>query len=146
MMDLYQKIILDHYKQPRNFGELSGDCIVAERDNPVCGDHVKVMLFVDQDGRVGEIRFTARGCALSVASASMMTELIHHKKLDDARTIVAHIIKIFQEKQEPEQLGQYGEFSALKGAFEFPVRIKCILLCWHALEDALKNLRNNIKD
>jgi len=90
-MDLYQKVILDHYKNPRNFGELSGDCIMAERDNPVCGDHVKVMLLVDQDGRVGEIRFTARGCALSVASASMMTELVLHKKLDDAGTITRRL-------------------------------------------------------
>lgn len=142
-MDLYQKVILDHYKNPRNFGELSGDCIAAERDNPVCGDHVKVMLLVDQEGRVGEIRFTARGCALSVASASMMTELVLHKKLDDARNITRHIIKIFQEKEEPGQLDQYGEFSALKGAFEFPVRIKCILLCWHALEDALQRIGND---
>lgn len=142
-MDLYQKVILDHYKQPRNFGELSGDCIVAERDNPVCGDDVKVMLLVDQAGRVGEIKFTARGCALSIASASMMTELVLHKELDDARTITRHIIRIFQEKQEPGQLDQYGEFSALKGAFEFPVRIKCVLLCWHALEDALQGIGND---
>jgi nitrogen fixation NifU-like protein len=135
-MDLYQKVILDHYKNPRNFGELTGDCISAERDNPVCGDQVKVMLKVDRE-RVGEIKFTARGCALSIASASMMTELLRNKSLQEAKSITENIMQIFQQKQPPEQLAQYGEFAALKGVFEYPVRIKCVLLCWHALEDAL---------
>jgi nitrogen fixation NifU-like protein len=134
--ELYQKVILEHYKNPRNFGELSGDCISGERDNPVCGDQVKVMLKVDR-GRVGEIKFSARGCALSIASASMMTELILNKPVEEAASTVENIIDIFQKKQSGDQLENYGDFSALKGVFAYPVRIKCVLLCWHALEDAL---------
>ena len=142
-MDLYQKVILDHYKNPRNFGELPGDCIAAERDNPVCGDQVKVMLRLDEQSGVGEIRFTARGCALSIASASMMAELVAGKSVSEVKEVTRHIIQTFREEKSPGQLDRYGEFSVLKGVFEYPVRIKCVLLCWHALEDALGQVRKS---
>ena len=93
-MDLYQKVILDHYKNPRNQGELPEGCISEVRDNPVCGDQVKVMLRLDDQNRVGEIKFTARGCALSIASASMMTELILHKPGEEAPSMVQNIIDL----------------------------------------------------
>lgn len=136
-MDLYQKLIVEHFKNPHNFGELSGECRIGQRNNPVCGDEVKVMLRLDEQSRVGEIRFTARGCALSIASASMMTELIKEKSLESVQKIIAHLSGVFQGQFPPIELERYGEFAALRGVLEHPVRIKCVLLCWQALEEAL---------
>lgn len=137
LMDLYQKLILEHFKNPHNFGELSGERRIGERNNPVCGDEVKVMLRVDDQGNVGEIQFTARGCALSIASASMMTELARGKSLEAVREMIAHVSGVFQGQFPPAELERYGELAALRGVLEHPVRIKCVLLCWQALEEAL---------
>ncbi len=136
-MDIYQKVILEHFKNPHNFGELPGECRIGERSNPVCGDEVKVMLRVEAQNRVGEIKFTARGCALSIVSASMMTELVKAKNLEAVQKLIAHVSGVFQGQFPSAELERYGELAALKGVMEHPVRIKCVLLCWQALEEAL---------
>lgn len=144
-MDIYQKLILEHFKNPRNFGELPGERRSGECNNPVCGDEVKVMLRVDEQNRVGEIRFTARGCALSIASASMMTELAKGKSLEAVQKMIAHVNGVLRGEFPPKELERYGEFSALRGVLEHPVRIKCVLLCWQALEEALgRGMRNRV--
>ena len=85
--DLYQKVILDHNKSPRNFGELVGDCFYAERDNPVCGAQVKLMLRANENNLVGTIKFTAKGCAICIASASMLTEIVKQKTFSEIEKI-----------------------------------------------------------
>ncbi len=137
---LYQKIILEHNKNPRNFGELAGDCFYGERDNPVCGDQVKLMLRVNRNNILETAKFTARGCALCIASASMLTEIITQKPVAEVKQIIAHVFSVFQNTLPANQLERYGDFYALKGVLEYPVRIKCVLLCWHALDDILDSI------
>jgi nitrogen fixation NifU-like protein len=136
--ELYQEIILDHYKQPRNFGEGEPSCTAVELDNPTCGDHIKLMIYVDEGGIVKDLKFTGSGCAISVASSSMMTEELIGKTVDEAKEIIKNIIKIMRGEKGSDFLEEYGDISALKGVIKFPVRVKCATLSWHAAEKALE--------
>ncbi|GAB4335248.1 MAG: SUF system NifU family Fe-S cluster assembly protein [Calditrichia bacterium] len=136
--DLYQEIILDHYKNPRNFGEGSPQCQAVEMDNPTCGDHIKLALQVDENGKIVDVKFTGSGCAISVASASMMTEEIMGKTIPEARQIVSEILETMRGEKDADVLDEHGDVSALKGVIKFPVRVKCATLSWHAVEKALK--------
>ncbi len=138
--DLYQEIILDHYKNPRNFGEGSPTCSAVELDNPVCGDHIKLMLHVNEEGIVDEVQFTGSGCAISMASASMMTEAIKGKKVVEVKAIAAKVIKTLRGEEPPKILENFGDVAALQGVIKFPIRVKCATLSWHALEDALAKI------
>ncbi len=140
--DLYQDIILDHYKNPRNFGEGSPTCTTVEHDNPVCGDHIKLMLYLNEQGKIEEVKFSGSGCAISVASASMMTEAIKGKTVEQARKIIGDVLAVMRGEKAPDVLDEYGDISALKGVIKFPVRIKCASLSWHAAEDALNRNEN----
>ena len=131
---LYQKVILDHNKTPRNTGILiDADIDVADK-NPVCGDEIRLTLAI-REKRVKDIRFEARGCALSIASASMLTELIVGRPLPEAEQLTRQVIDIFKGKIPVEQLQELGDFEAMKGVLDFPARIKCVLMCWQALAD-----------
>lgn len=138
--ELYQEIILDHYKNPRNFGEGSPTCTAIELDNPVCGDHIRLMLRVNAQGLVDDIKFNGNGCAISVASASMMTEEVLGKTVADAKKILADVLMVARGEKEPDVLDDYGDISALKGVAKYPMRVKCATLSWHALDDAFKKL------
>ena len=143
--DLYQEIILDHYRHPRNFGEGEPNCISIEHENPVCGDQIKLMLHVNKQGIVDDIVFNGRGCAISMASASMMTEQVKGKPVEEVKQIIADILNAMRGEDNADLLDQYGDLTALKGVMKFPVRVKCATLSWHALEDLLEQINSRPK-
>lgn len=134
--DLYQEIILEHGKKPRNFGPLEGKTNEAEGTNPLCGDEVHVELVV-RDDRIADIRFTGSGCAISTASASMMTEAVRGKTKQEAAQLMEKLVHaVTHDGDIPEE---FGEMKALEGVKQFPTRVKCATLSWHALEAALNS-------
>lgn len=140
--ELYQDVILEHNRRPRNNREMTDATCSAEGYNPTCGDDVKV--FVKLDGNIIiDVSFSGEGCAISQASASLMTELISGKSISEARTIVDKICRTLSGSNlgdsGVDSLQEYGEVVALCGVKNFPMRIKCATLVWHALNDALKN-------
>lgn len=139
LADLYQEIILDHNKRPRNFRELPGCTCQAEGLNPLCGDEVKVFVHV-VDGKLSDVAFQGQGCALSRASASMMTGKTKGKTEEEARGLSAQVREMLlgPEGETPREL---GDLAALSGVRKFPTRIKCAMLPWHTLESALAGRR-----
>ncbi|MCX7925640.1 MAG: SUF system NifU family Fe-S cluster assembly protein [Fimbriimonadales bacterium] len=133
--ELYQEIILDHYRHPRGRGELEPPKITQEGFNPSCGDEVILDLRIE-NGRISDIRFHGRGCSISQASASMLTEAVKGKTLAEAREIIHQVLALVKGESEgdPETL---GDIVALAGVRNFPVRVKCATLAWHTLEEAL---------
>ncbi len=136
--DLYQEIILDHYRNPHNFGEIQRSCTIVEEDNPTCGDQIKLSLWVDENKTIQDIKFSGQGCAISIASASIMTETVKGKTTDEAKEIADTIITTMRGEGDPDVLDEYGDLIALKGVIQFPARVKCATLAWHALEEALQ--------
>jgi nitrogen fixation NifU-like protein len=138
LRELYQSVILDHNKQPRNFGSLSGANRSAEGHNPLCGDEIQVEVVVNEDDVVESVGFTGQGCAISTASASLMTQAIKGKP----RAEVEALFEGFRElvtgdpREEPEP-GKLGKLAVFAGVREFPMRVKCATLCWHTLRSAL---------
>ena len=137
--DLYREIILDHYRTPRNRGELDAPAVSAEGHNPLCGDEIRI--FVDvQDGVVTDVRFSGSGCSISQSSASMMTSAIKGKPVEQVKSIVRRfkqMMTIDEEDSEIDESINLGDLEALQGVVKFPVRIKCATLGWNTLLDAL---------
>ncbi len=137
LSDLYQEIILDHNKRPRNSGTLADANRKAEGYNPLCGDELTVFLKVDGD-RIADIRFSGEGCAISKASASLMTLRVKGKTVAEARAAVKEMHDLLTADAEPLiDLDALGDTAALTGVRKFPARVKCATLAWHALESAL---------
>jgi len=134
--DLYKEIIIDHYNNPRNFGELNNANASAEGANPLCGDEIHIELLV-KNGIVEDVKFHGAGCSISRASASMMTEVIKGKKIEDIMKISERFKGMLFEGKEDEEL---GELEAFKGVRVVPIRIKCAVLSWNVLEEALKKI------
>lgn len=143
LRDLYQEVILDHGKNPRNFHHPDDANREAKGENPMCGDRFVVYLKVTDDGTVADCAFLGRGCAISTASASMMTEMVKGRPIDEVRALFSAFHDLCT-KDEDEQ----GDFSAIAGedlerlmvmagVRQFPVRVKCATLAWHALHAAL---------
>ena len=137
LRELYQTVILDHNKKPRNFGTLEGASHRADGNNPLCGDKLQVQLVVDGDV-VQDVRFEGQGCAISTASASLMTEAIKGRSLAEIEALFGafHDLVTSDPKGEPE-LGDLGKLSVFAGVREFPMRVKCATLSWHTLRAAL---------
>ena len=135
LQELYQSVILDHNRKPRNFGELAGANRSADGKNPLCGDHVHVQLHVDGDV-ISDIHFTGHGCAISKASASLMTAAVKGKTRAEAESLFQrfHALVLGQDPSAGADLGQLVVFS---GVSRFPVRVKCASLAWHTLKAAL---------
>src|SRR5574341_589193 len=131
--DLYREVILDHYAHPRNRGRLDPNDIAVEGANPLCGDELALFVRV-RDGRVEDVRFEGRGCSISQASTSMMTEAIKGKTLDEVRALVNEFKGLMRGEEPATDL---GDLVALQGVRKFPVRIKCATLSWVALEQGL---------
>ncbi len=132
--DLYQELILDHHKRPRNFGTLSGPHHHGEGHNPLCGDRVAVDVAVD-DGKISDVKFSGSGCAISTAAASMMTEAVKGKSVADADKLFEHYHQIVTgQAADDATLGKLSVFAAMS---EFPMRVKCATLAWHTLQAAL---------
>ncbi len=132
--ELYQEVILDHCRKPRNFGPMPEATHHAEGHNPLCGDQVSVHLVVC-DGRVKNACFEGCGCAISTASASIMTELVRGKSAEEIRALASQFREVLMERKEHE----LGELEVLCGVKEFPMRVKCATLAWHAVSAALEN-------
>lgn len=138
LRELYQSVILDHSRKPRNFGELHGEgCVHVHGDNPSCGDEIDVFLKLD-GGKVADIKFSGQGCAISQASASMMTQKVKGKDAADAAKMVGVFTGIVTGKdRRPSEEEDLGELQLLEGVQHFPQRVKCAMLSWRALQQAL---------
>jgi len=132
MSELYQEIILDHAKRPMNKGVLPDATATVEADNPSCGDEVTLQLRV-ADGRIEDIKFSGQGCAICMASASMMTRAVKGKRSEEAGALFRQVHDGVQGTGEMPK----GELGALAGVKDFPQRVKCALLAWEALREAL---------
>jgi nitrogen fixation NifU-like protein len=133
LRDLYQEVILDHNRSPRNFGALAGANRSAEGHNPLCGDRVRIYLQVEED-RIRDIAFQGSGCAISTASASLMTDALKGKTVEEARALFHGFHDLVTTGGDPERLGKLAVFSGVR---EFPIRVKCATLAWHAAQAAL---------
>ena len=131
--DLYREVILDHYRHPRNKGTLAPADVVREGANPLCGDEIRLSLVV-RDGVVLDVRFEGKGCSISQASASMMTERIKGQPVAEARRRIASFKALMRGEAPSDDL---GDLEALQGVRKFPVRVKCATLGWVTLEEAL---------
>jgi nitrogen fixation NifU-like protein len=137
---LYREIILDHYENPRNRQELADADAAGHGHNPLCGDEVDLFVRLDGD-RLTELGFTSRGCSISQATASMMTESVKGHRLDEADTMVAAFKGMMLEGRSLEAFPEMEELEALQGVKKYPVRIKCALLPWNTLKEALDTYR-----
>ncbi len=136
--DLYQEILLDHYRAPRNFGPLPECDHEAEGHNPLCGDRVSVRVKLDGD-RLAELKFEGSGCAISTASASMMTEALRGKSRQEVESLFERFRALVTGEGDPGNPETLGELAALEGVREFPMRVKCATLAWHTLKAALES-------
>lgn len=134
LADLYQQVILDHNRRPRNRGPLPTANRVAHGDNPTCGDQCSVFIRLEDDV-IAEIRFDGQGCAISQASASLMTTQLKGKRVPEAQTMYDQFRAIVTSGQAPEEI---SDLAAFAGVHAFPARIKCATLGWHAALEALK--------
>tara|TARA_Y100001970_G_C14204385_1_gene843057 strand:- start:851 stop:1285 length:435 start_codon:yes stop_codon:yes gene_type:complete len=138
LKDLYQEIILDHGQDPRNFGECENHNKSAKGHNPLCGDKVEVTLLVDQDNMIKDIKFSGEGCAISIASASLMTEKLKNKSLNEADKIFNDFTNLVKGKTEEINLiTEDDSLYALKGVEAFPMRVKCATMAWHTYKSAV---------
>jgi nitrogen fixation NifU-like protein len=137
LSDLYQEVILDHNRRPRNYGVLAGANRTAKGHNPLCGDRLTVFLEMDGD-RIADIRFEGSGCAISKASASLMTDAVKGRDLGDALSLFERFQAMVTSPLEVAAGDStLGKLEVLSGVREFPVRIKCASLAWHTLKAAL---------
>jgi nitrogen fixation NifU-like protein len=137
LRELYQQVILDHNRSPRNFKELAAATKKVEGYNPLCGDHYTV--FIELDGDViKDISFTGNGCAISKSSASVMTSTVKGKRTEDAEKMFEIFHKLVMGKPAGLSEAELGRLAAFSGVSEFPARIKCATLAWHTLHNALQ--------
>jgi nitrogen fixation NifU-like protein len=138
LRDLYQEVVIDHSKHPRNFRKLEGATRTAEGFNPLCGDQLTIYVKL-ADGIIEDIAFQGAGCAISKASASLMTTALKGKKQEEALAFFGRVHAMLTEgpngKVKPEEM---GKLAVLSGVWEFPVRVKCATLAWHTLRNALE--------
>ena len=133
LRDLYQEVILDHNRRPRNFGPLASANHRADGSNPLCGDKVTVLLDLEA-GRIRDVAFQGAGCAISTASASLMTEALKGLSVEEARTLFHGFHELVTQGDEGEDLGKLAVFTGVR---EYPMRVKCATLAWHTLMAAL---------
>ena len=136
LRDLYQEVILDHNRQPRNFGRLAGANRSAEGFNPLCGDSLTLYLKL-VDGVIEGVSFEGTGCAISTASASLMTEALKGKTEHEAQALFERFHALLTSEQGADAAVPLGKLEVLSGVREFPVRVKCATLAWHTLQAAL---------
>ena len=136
--ELYQQVILEHNKKPRNFRRLDGATHSAEGFNPLCGDHLWVDLKVSNDGKIEEASFLGTGCAISKASASMMTNALKGRTIEEAKAVFSDFHRLVIGKLDPEkEPHQLGGLKIFSGIWKYPARVKCAALAWHAMNGAL---------
>jgi nitrogen fixation protein NifU and related proteins len=134
--DLYQELILDHYRRKRGEGSLESPTVAVDQHNPMCGDEIHLEMTIE-DGRVAQLAHTGQGCSISQASVSMMSEAITGRSLDEALGLVEHF-RLMMHGAEPGDEERLGDAIALEGVAKYPVRVKCALLGWMAAKDAIQ--------
>jgi len=145
LRNLYQEVILDHSKRPRNFRRPDDANCMAHGNNPICGDMLVVYITLNDDGVILDAAFEGKGCAISIASASMMTELLKDKTSVEAYQLFENFHNMCINKEfNPADLTKFGEeavyrLKMLSGVREFPIRVKCATLAWHAMQAAINN-------
>ncbi len=138
--ELYQQIILEHYRRPRNRGKVAPADFAGKENNPLCGDEIEVSARLD-DGKIAEIRFDGHGCSISQASASIMTQKLTGKTLPEAQAFIDDFLKMMRGEKPFGDRKQMGELKALEGVLKFPVRVKCATLAWHVAETGIEAQR-----
>jgi nitrogen fixation NifU-like protein len=137
LKDLYRDVIVDHNRNPRNFGKLEPADAHADGHNPLCGD--RLTLYVNFDGdRLSDVKFDGSGCAISVASASLLTEAVKGKTRDEVAQLFNDVHALLTQYDSVADPSRLGKLAALSGVREFPARVKCASLCWHTLNAALE--------
>lgn len=142
LRELYQEVILDHNRSPRNFGPLEDAMLHADGHNPLCGDKLTIALNV-VDEIVTDVRFEGSGCAISKASASLMTEGIKGKTLDEVKALFERFHQLVTDQQAPGDAG-LGKLAVFAGVRDYPARVKCAILAWHTLIAAVDNAQDPI--
>jgi nitrogen fixation protein NifU and related proteins len=137
LKDLYRDVIVDHNRQPRNFGKIDHADAQADGHNPLCGDKLTVYLTINGD-RIADAKFDGSGCAISVASASLLTDAVRGKSVAEAEQLFQEVHTVLTHHDAPVDLASLGKLAALTGVREFPARVKCATLCWHTLDAALQ--------
>ena len=135
--ELYQEVILDHSRRPRNFGDLADAAVRVHGDNPSCGDEIDLAVKFGADGSVAELKFSGHGCAISQASASLMTMKLKGKP----RSVAEEMLRAFHDLvagEKAEAAASLGDLGVMRGVRKFPQRVKCAMLAWRALEQALR--------
>jgi nitrogen fixation NifU-like protein len=138
LRELYQEVILDHSRHPRHFGTLDAATHKAEGYNPLCGDRVTVMVALDADGRVADIKFQGKGCAISQASASLMTEMLAGRTQAEAQKLMEGFLHLVKGEEACDLSPDDREYlDVMSGLSEFPMRVKCATLAWHTFKNAV---------
>ena len=149
LKELYQEIILDHGKNPRNLGKFENFNKDAKGHNPLCGDNVHVFLKIDENKKVEDISFEGHGCAISMASASIMTDLVRGKEEFEVKEILNDFLEMIKEKDEINTKllseDEKTKLMCLSGVKQYPMRVKCATLSWHTLTSALDNSQQIVK-
>ena len=143
LRDLYRELILDHARKPRHFGRLANPSHQAEGINPLCGDKLKVYLEIDAKNRITDASFEGSGCAISVASASLLTETVIDFSMSEASDYFSAIVASFVGTEYQPSI-KLGKLEALQGVKQFPTRVKCATLAWHTLNAAIKKQNNPV--
>ncbi len=138
LKDLYRDVIVDHNKRPRNFGRIDPADAHADGHNPLCGDQLSITVKLVGD-KIDDVKFDGSGCAISVASASLMTEAVRGKSLSDFNALHTQVHELLTQHDSPIDPASLGKLGALSGVREFPARVKCASLCWHTLQAALQH-------
>lgn len=138
---LYRSVIMDHYKNPRNKGSLDENSVTIDMNNPTCGDRIHLTLKLT-DGVVEDAKFDGEGCSISMSSASMMTQIVKGKKLDEALELATIFSKMMLGEDFDDEKFDLGDVEALQGVAKFPARIKCATLAWKAMEKGVNNEKN----
>jgi nitrogen fixation protein NifU and related proteins len=147
LRELYQEVILDHSRHPRHYGALEAASHKAEGYNPLCGDRVTVYLKLGEDGRVADIKFQGKGCAISQASASMMTQLLKGRTQADAQTLMTGFLHLVKGEDAPGLSQDDREtLDVMSGISEFPMRVKCATLAWHTYKNAVEEGQNAVEE
>ena len=148
LKELYQEIILDHGKNPRNLGKFDNFNKDAKGHNPLCGDKVHLFLKLDENKKVNDISFEGEGCAISMASASIMTDLMKGKSEKDAKEIIEKFLDMIKEKDNIDtkllEEDEKTKLMSLGGVKNYPMRVKCATLSWHALSSALEDFSKEV--
>ncbi len=144
LASLYQELILEHYRHPRNQGELPEADVDIRMNNPTCGDDVHLQLHVE-GGTIRDVKFTGTGCSISQASISMMTQLLAGRTPEEARGLAERFTEMMRGDAEAARDRSLGDLRALSGVSAYPVRVKCALLGWNALTEGLRRLTDDAR-